>query len=199
MSDETVETGSRSRFQFVLAALPVLVFGALAVLFYFRLFSGDPSTIPSALIGKQVPEFTLPAIEDLAEGATSIPGLGTRDLVGAGDVTVVNVWASWCVPCRDENPMLLELEARGYSVVGINYKDSPANARRFLGEFGNPFERVGADRNGRVSIDWGVYGVPETFIVDKTGAIVHKHIGPFDRADLVETLIPAIEDARATP
>lgn len=174
---------------------PLAVFVALAGLFFIRLFAGDPSKIPSALIGQPAPEFTLPAVEGLTKDGASVPGLATGDL--KGEVTVVNVWASWCLPCRDENPMLLELEERGYRVVGINYKDTAANARRFLGEFGNPFSAVGTDRRGMAAIDWGVYGVPETFIVDATGAIIHKHVGPFGARDLRDSIIPVLEQAKA--
>lgn len=178
----------------LIVLVPVAVFLALSVLFFIRLFAGDPSKLPSALIGKPAPDFALPAVDGLNDGGAPIPGLATADL--KGEVTLVNVWASWCVPCRDENPMLLELERQGHRVVGINYKDAPENARRFLGEFGNPFSAVGADRNGKAAIDWGVYGVPETFVVDPEGTIVHKHVGPFTAEDLTETLVPAIEAAK---
>ena len=178
----------------LLVLVPLAIFVGLAVLFLFRLYAGDPSKLPSALIGKTVPEFTLPPVEGLAADGKPLPGLSTADL--KGQVTVVNVWASWCVPCRDENPMLMELAAKGFRIVGINYKDKPENARRFLGEFGNPFSAVGVDRRGQAAIDWGVYGVPETFVVDAAGTIVHKHVGPFSEADLTKTLIPAIEAAK---
>lgn len=173
---------------------PLVVFVALILLFGIRLFAGDPSKLPSALIGAPVPEFTLPAVEGLTDAGNPVPGFSTVDLKGT--VTLVNVWASWCVPCRDENPLLLNLEQQGYKILGINYKDSAANARRFLGEFGNPFAAIGTDRRGQVAIDWGVYGVPETFVIDGNGTIVHKHVGPFTAKDLEETLIPAIEAAR---
>lgn len=190
--DVPEKRGSLARLALVL--VPLAIFAALAVLFYIRLFAGDPSKIPSALIGKAVPEFTLPALEGYSENGAPLPGLTTADLKGR--VTVVNVWASWCVPCRDENPMLLAMERQGIPVMGINYKDRPENARRFLTQFGNPFERIGNDRNGRVSIDWGVYGVPETFVVDASGAIVHKHVGPFTAETLEAQILPAIEKAR---
>lgn len=179
----------------LLVLLPLIIFGGLSVLFLFRLLSSDPTTIPSALIGKTAPDFNLSAVEGLVEDGVQIPGLATADLNGV--VSVVNVWASWCVPCREENPMLLDLKKRGYRVVGINYKDSAENARRFLGQFGNPYAAVGTDRRGQAAINWGVYGVPETFIVDGKGTIVHKHIGPFTADDLAKTLIPAIEAARS--
>ena len=174
------------------AALPVAVFAALAVLLYLALFWGDPSDIPSALKDKPVPEFALPAIE----GAYRLPGLETADLK-TGVPTLVNVWGSWCAPCRTEHPVLMQLAARAdVRLVGINYKDAPDNARRFLGTLGNPFEAVGADRTGRTAIDWGVYGVPETFIVDGAGIIRYKHVGPISPADVENVILPELEKAR---
>lgn len=171
--------------------LPIAGFLGLAALFYVAIFGGDPSEVPSTLLGKPVPEFTLPAVED-----TGVPGFATADL-RQGEVTVVNVWASWCVPCRQEHP-LLEALAResGAPIFGLNYKDSGDAAQRFLATLGNPFARVGADRDGRVSIDWGVYGVPETFVVDGEGKIVLKHVGAIDPESLTQKILPAIERAR---
>lgn len=169
------------------AFIPAVLFAALAALFYFAIFAGDPSELPSALIGKPVPDFDLPPVEGL-----ETPGLATKDLK-TGEMTVVNVWASWCVPCRQEHPLLETLRQRGARLVGLNYKDQPEAARRFLGTLGNPFERVGADRSGQVGIDWGVYGVPETFVVDGEGNIIHKHVGPLAPKDIEETLLPLIE------
>jgi cytochrome c biogenesis protein CcmG/thiol:disulfide interchange protein DsbE len=169
--------GARSRIR-PLHLLPALAFLALAVLFLFRLYSGDPSKVPSALIGRPVPSFALEPLPGVTRDGQPLPGLATGDLK-AGRVTVVNVWASWCAPCRQEHPALTELaKDRSIRVVGINYKDAPENARRFLGAFGNPFSAVGVDANGRAAIDWGVYGVPETFIVGADGTIRYKHIGP---------------------
>ena len=112
-------------------------------------------------------------------------------------MTLVNVWASWCVPCRDEHPLLTELAKDGrFRLFGINYKDAEDNARRFLGRYGNPFDAVGVDANGRVGIDWGVYGVPETFVVDDAGRIVYKHVGPLTLQSISERLMPEIEKAR---
>jgi cytochrome c biogenesis protein CcmG, thiol:disulfide interchange protein DsbE len=168
------EARARPRIR-LLHLLPALVFLALAVLFLVRLYSGDPSKVPSALIGRPAPSF---ALEPLAGGNQAMPGLATDDLK-AGKVTVVNVWASWCAPCRQEHPALMELaKDPSIRVVGINYKDASENARRFLGTFGNPYSAVGVDPDGRTSIDWGVYGVPETFIVGGDGTIRYKHIGP---------------------
>lgn len=164
----------RSRLIFL---LPVLVFVALAALFVFRLGDGDPSKIPSALIGKPVPIFKLGPLEGLMAAGKPVPGFSSEDL--KGQVTVVNVWASWCAPCRQEHPLLVDLaKDPSIRVVGINQKDNPDNARRFLGTLGNPFSAVGVDPNGRASIDWGVYGVPETFVVGPDGTIRYKQIGP---------------------
>ncbi len=169
--------------------LPLLGFMTLAGLFACRLGAGDPSLLPSALINKPVPDFSLPPIETGA----AVPGLSSSDL--SKGVTLVNVWASWCGPCRLEHPMLLQLATdTRFTLVGINYKDEAANAERFLGAFGDPFTRVGADRDGRVGIDWGVYGVPETFVV-KDGIIVHKFVGPLSERALRNDLIPAVEKA----
>jgi cytochrome c biogenesis protein CcmG/thiol:disulfide interchange protein DsbE len=166
--------GARVR---LLSLLPILVFTALAGLFLIRLYAGDPSKVPSALIGRPAPAFVLAPLPSLTRDAAAVPGLSGDDLKGG--VTIVNVWASWCAPCRQEHPLLMELAKNPtIRVVGINYKDNPENARRFLGALGNPFAAVGVDPSGRTAIDWGVYGVPETFIVGPDGTIRHKHIGP---------------------
>jgi cytochrome c biogenesis protein CcmG/thiol:disulfide interchange protein DsbE len=160
-----------------LMALPLLAFGSLAALFWFRLSDGDPSNIPSALIGHPVPLTALPPLQGLLDSGTQIPGLDPA--MFKGKVSVVNVWASWCVPCHDEARLLTELgKDKRLQMVGINYKDTPENARRFLGRYGNPFGIVGVDGNGRAAIEWGVYGVPETFVVGRNGTIVYKMVGP---------------------
>jgi cytochrome c biogenesis protein CcmG, thiol:disulfide interchange protein DsbE len=152
-------------------ALPVVLFFATAVVLYIGL-AGDPKRIPSVLIGKSVPEFNLAAIPSLAS-----PGLSSVDLK-KGKVTLVNVWASWCIPCREEQPVLIELAKRtDLQIVGINNKDDPENARNFLGTMGNPFVAIGADPQGRTTIDFGTYGVPESFLVDGKGVIRYKIIG----------------------
>ena len=157
---------------------PFVVFATLAVLFLVRLYSGDPSKVPSALIGRPVPAFALDPLAGLSVDGQPVPGLSDAALKG-GPVTVVNIWASWCAPCRQEHPVLMDLaKDPSIRVVGINYKDNSENARRFLGQLGNPFSAVGVDPGGRTAIDWGVYGVPETFVVGPDGAIRHKHIGP---------------------
>ncbi|MGC1554512.1 MAG: DsbE family thiol:disulfide interchange protein [Bradyrhizobium sp.] len=172
-----------------LMALPLVVFAALAAIFWFALGDGDPSRIPSALIGHPAPQTSLPPLDGLASNGAAIPGLDPT--VFKGKVSLVNVWASWCVPCRDEAPLLTELgrDSR-LQLVGINYKDSTENARRFLGRYGNPFRIVGVDANGRASIEWGVYGVPETFIVGREGTIVYKLVGPVT-PDNINTVLRA--------
>ena len=171
---EAPARASRIRILFL---VPLFVFAALALLFLVRLYAGDPSRVPSALIGRPVPAFTLEPLPGLSHAGEPVPGLSDADLKGR--VTVVNVWASWCVPCRQEHPALVELAKNpAVRVVGINYKDNPENARRFLGSLGNPFAAIGIDPNGRAAIDWGVYGVPETFVIGPDGTIRHKQIGP---------------------
>lgn len=176
-----------------LVLVPLIVFGLLSALFLVRLFAGDPSRLPSALIGKPVPDFSLAALDGLTRDGAAVPGLSSADLRG-GKVHVVNIWASWCVPCRDEHPMLLSLaQDPRITLVGINYKDQPENARRFLGALGNPFARIGEDGSGRVGIDWGVYGVPETFVIDRKGVIRHKLTGPVTPENWAKTLQPLIQ------
>jgi cytochrome c biogenesis protein CcmG/thiol:disulfide interchange protein DsbE len=179
----------------LLVLLPLAVFLALAALFFFRLGSGDPSRIPSALIGRPAPETNLAAVPGLmTRDGKPMPGISTADF--KGNVTLVNVWASWCVPCHDEAPLLDRLsEDKRFRIVGINYKDQPDNARRFLGRYGNPFVAAGADPNGRASMEWGVYGVPETFIVGRDGNIAYKLVGPITEANLARVVKPEIEKA----
>jgi cytochrome c biogenesis protein CcmG/thiol:disulfide interchange protein DsbE len=180
----------------LLVAIPLVVFIALAGLFLFRLGSGDPSRIPSALIGRAAPQTNLPPIEGLIREGVPVPGLASKDFSGA--VTLVNVWASWCVPCHDEVPFLETLSKdKRIRVAGINYKDQADNARRFVGRYGNPFAVVGTDANGRAAIEWGVYGVPETFIVGRDGRIAYKLVGPITPENFETQVKPAIEKALA--
>jgi cytochrome c biogenesis protein CcmG/thiol:disulfide interchange protein DsbE len=177
-----------------LMVLPLIVFLGLAALFWFRLGDGDPSKIPSALIGRPAPQTILPPLDGLASDGKPVPGIDP--VAFKGKVSIVNVWASWCVPCHDEAPILTELgkDAR-VQVIGINYKDSPENARRFLGRYGNPFGMVGVDGNGRAAIEWGVYGVPETFIVGRDGKIAYKLVGPITPDNLDSVLKAEIDKA----
>jgi cytochrome c biogenesis protein CcmG, thiol:disulfide interchange protein DsbE len=177
-----------------LVLVPLLAFIALAALFMYRLGAGDPSRIPSALIGQAAPATDLPPLPGLERAGKPVPGLDSAAF--KGEVTLLNVWASWCVPCRDEAPLLLSLAADPrIRVAGINYKDQPDNARRFLGRYGNPFVANGVDGNGRAAIEWGVYGVPETFVVGRDGRIAYKLIGPITPDNLDAALKPEIERA----
>jgi cytochrome c biogenesis protein CcmG/thiol:disulfide interchange protein DsbE len=189
----SVSDDNLQRRLFVLA--PLVFFLALAALFFFRLGSGDPSRIPSALIGHPAPATNMPAVPGLlARDGTQLPGIDTAAFKGA--VTLINVWASWCIPCHDEAPLLNTLsEDKRIRLIGINYKDQPDNARRFLGRHGNPFAAAGADGNGRASMEWGVYGVPETFLVGRDGSIAYKLVGPITEANLERVLKPEIEKA----
>jgi cytochrome c biogenesis protein CcmG, thiol:disulfide interchange protein DsbE len=176
--------------------LPLLLFLALAALFLFRLGAGDPSKLPSALIGRPVPATPLPPLAGLNRDGAPVPGIAPADFKGA--VSVVNVWASWCGPCHEEAPLLMVLaEDKRIRIVGINQKDKPDTARRFIGRYGNPFTAVGVDANGRVSMDWGVYGVPETFVVGRDGRIAYKLVGPITAANLEAALKPQLEKALA--
>jgi cytochrome c biogenesis protein CcmG, thiol:disulfide interchange protein DsbE len=182
----------------LIVLVPLLAFLALAGLFVLRLGAGDPSRIPSALIGHPAPQTDLPPLPGLEREGKAVPGLASADF--NSNVTVLNVWASWCVPCREEAPLLMTLAAdQRVRVVGINYKDQPDNARRFLGRYGNPFIANGTDGNGRAAIEWGVYGVPETFVVGRDGRIAYKLIGPITPDNLERSLKPAIEKALAAP
>jgi cytochrome c biogenesis protein CcmG, thiol:disulfide interchange protein DsbE len=177
-----------------LVSLPLVGFLALAGLFLLRLHGGDPSKIPSALIGHPAPQTALPALQGLVNDGAQVPGLDPAAF--KGKVSIVNVWASWCVPCHDEAPLFTQLaKDKRLQVVGINYKDGPDNARRFLGRYGNPFGIVGVDGNGRAAIEWGVYGVPETFVVGRDGTILYKMVGPVTPENIDSVLKVEIEKA----
>ena len=193
MSDTSTPTATSSRRSF-LVLLPLIAFVGLAVLFWLRLGSGDPSRIPSALIGHSAPQTALPPLAGLLSDGTQVPGLDPA--VFRGKVSVVNVWASWCVPCHDEAPLLTDLARdKRLQLVGINYKDTANNARRFLARYGNPFGIVGVDGNGRAAIEWGVYGVPETFVVGREGTIVYKLVGPITTENIGGVLKAEIDKA----
>lgn len=180
----------------LITLIPLLAFLALAALFLYRLGTGDASRIPSALIGQVAPATDLPPLPGLERDGKPVPGLDS--VAFKGEVTLLNVWASWCGPCRDEAPLLMALAAdRRFRIAGINLKDQADNARRFLDRFGNPFVANGVDNNGRAAIEWGVYGVPETFVVGRDGRIAYKLIGPITPNNLEKGLKPAIEKALA--
>lgn len=184
------EKSRRALFAFV----PLILFLVLAAVFFTQLTSGrDASAIPSALIGSVAPNTNLPELENIG-----LPGLKSEDFLG--NVTLVNVFASWCGPCRDEHPVLMELaQDKRFKLAALNYKDKPENASRFLGQLGNPYQLIGVDSSGRTAIDWGVYGVPETFIVGKDGKIAYKSVGPLTPGNVKNGLLPAIEAALAQP
>ena len=193
MSATTDTTNKGRRNLFVL--LPLVVFAGLAALFFLRLGAGDASRIPSALIGKPAPQTSLPPLPGLVRSdGQPVPGVSNATF--EGHVTLVNVWASWCVPCADEVPYLEQLSKdKRIQLVGLNYKDGADNARRFLGRYGNPYAATGQDASGRTGIDWGVYGVPETFVVGKDGRIAYKLVGPIGGENLTRVLEPQIEKA----
>lgn len=169
--------------------IPLAVFLALAAVFLFRI-GGDHSVVPSALIGKPAPQLSLPALEGAGR-----PALDPASF--KGNVTIVNVWASWCAPCRVEHPLLVRLaKDPRIRVAGINYKDQPANALKFLTQLGNPFAAIGVDTAGRAAIEWGVYGVPETFLVGRDGMIRYKQVGPITPENL-SRLLAEIDKALA--
>ena len=174
--------------KFAIYLLPLVIAGGLFALFASQI-DKDPNLLPSALINKPAPQFELPALEGHDQ-----PGFSTADF--AGQLTLVNVFASWCAPCRDEHEFLIDLAKRDdVKIYGINYNDPPENARSFLAELGNPYDAIGSDRNRRVSLDWGVYGVPESYLVNSEGLIVYKHTGPINAESYQKDLLPAIEAA----
>ena len=169
--------------------VPLALFAAVALGLGVGL-TLQPRNIPSALIGRPAPEFALEPVKDY------VPGLASSDLMG--QVSVVNVFASWCIPCRVEHPLWVEIAAGGkVSLFGLNYKDLPENASEWLAEYGNPYHRTGADLDGRVGVDWGVYGVPETFVVDAEGIVRFKHVGPIDRYVLENNILPMVRELQA--
>ncbi|PJA59668.1 MAG: DsbE family thiol:disulfide interchange protein [Rhodobacterales bacterium CG_4_9_14_3_um_filter_71_31] len=173
--------------------IPLAIFLALAAmlagyLIATTMFGYQRNTLPSTMIGRAAPVMTLPPLN---EGQ---PPLDHAALTAPG-VKLVNVWASWCGPCRIEHPFLMALKERGVTVHGVNYRDEPANARRFLGDLGDPYALIGVDKTGRAGVEWGVYGVPETFVINGAGEIVYKHVGPIQNSDLEKKILPAIAAA----
>ena len=176
--------------------LPLFIFLGIAGASYSLLSTEgrDVSALPSALIDKPAPNLGVPELKGLMVNGEQIPGM-TQDMF-KDKISIVNVFASWCVPCRQEHPQIVELgKDDRLQIVGINQRDSNKNALGFLAELGNPYDVVGVDRSGRASIEWGVYGVPETFIVNHQGRIIYKHVGPISPRGLQEKLMPIIEDA----
>lgn len=174
---------------------PIVIFAAIALTFAVGL-TLRPDILPSALIDQPVPVFSLPGLgtKDGAgdkDGAFDSRGFSSADLKGR--VSLVNVFASWCIPCRAEHPLLMRLAGQEkLAIFGLNYKDKPADARAWLKELGNPYRRIGVDPRGRVAIDWGVYGVPETFVIGPKGRIRYKHVGPLMARDVDDVILPII-------
>ncbi|MFN7009763.1 MAG: DsbE family thiol:disulfide interchange protein [Allorhizobium sp.] len=190
----TKAAGRRGIGRYLVAIIPLALFavfaGVAGKMLYDQDVNGlDISAIPSALIGTKAPALTLPALDGSNTVALTSEAI-------AGKLTLVNIFASWCVPCRQEHPILKELaKDPRLNVVGINYKDKNENALRFLGELGNPYKAIGVDPNGKAAIDWGVYGIPESYLVSADGTILYKKVGPFDAQSLQTGLYPAIEKA----
>lgn len=180
--------------------LPLFVFLGIAGASYSLLSTEgrDVSALPSALLDKPAPALDVPPLEGLVENGKPVPGMNKDMFLNAATnkVSIVNVFASWCVPCRQEHPYIVELgKDERIQLIGINQRDSTKNALSFLAELGNPYDAVGVDRKGRASIEWGVYGVPETFIVNPQGRIIYKHVGPINARDLQQKFLPIIEQA----
>ena len=185
-SDGAIDENSgnpRNWFPYLLIPIAfVIIAGILA----WQLLTGSPDKIPSALIDKPVPQFALPPIPGLEQGLTN------KDIEDGG-ISLVNVFASWCGPCRIEHPLLMEIAKEGsVPIWGLNYKDRKDDSRKWLSEFGNPYKQIGWDITGRVGINWGVYGVPETFVIDDGGRIIYKHIGLLSPKDWKEKIVPLI-------
>ncbi len=200
MTDAPQENRPKSRgpSRYIAALIPLAVFGGIAAtaakMLYDQDFHGkNIAEIPSALIGTKAPSLNLPALE-----GSNLPALTDESV--KGKLTLVNVFASWCIPCRDEHPVLKQLAQDGrLNIVAINYKDKSENALRFLGELGNPYHAIGVDPNGKAAIDWGVYGIPESYLVAPDGTIIYKRVGPFDDISLKEGLFPAMEKVLGKP
>lgn len=195
---EEVETPANKSRRTWLAFLPLIAFLALSYIFYSLLTEEGRNTsfIPSALLDKPAPLFNIPPLPGLETNGVPVPGMDGDTF--NGKVTLVNVFASWCIPCRQEHPQIIAVgNDDRFQVVGLNQRDPNRGALEFLNELGNPYDIVGVDRAGRASIEWGVYGVPESFIVNKQGRILYKHVGPITPAQLEKTIIPIMEQALA--
>ena len=167
---------------------PPMIFATIAAMFFFGLNRSDPNSLPSAMIGKQAPDLHVTPLGDLPPA--------TEELIRTGAFKLVNFWASWCAPCRVEHPNLEQLAKEGLPIYGVNYKDNPQNALGFLEELGNPYAALGADEDGRMAIDWGVYGVPETYVIDGEGTILLRFAGPLTQRVIAETIRPALDLAQ---
>jgi cytochrome c biogenesis protein CcmG/thiol:disulfide interchange protein DsbE len=163
--------------------MPLIIFAVLVVFLAVGL-TLNPREVPSPLIGKPAPEFELPLL--LQEGSFS-----NKDLMG--HVTLVNVWASWCFACRQEHEVVKHLSRQGVRIIGLNYKDEASDAKQWLAKLGNPYQAIAADRDGRIAIDWGVYGAPETFLIDQQGIIRHKVIGPLSDQEKFDALMAVMQ------
>lgn len=191
MNDEAPKHSIKT---YLIATIPLALFILLALIFYKQLKSDtDPNTLPSVLINKPAPDFPTEPLAGLNKDNKPVPAI-TKEMT-QNRVVLVNIWASWCVPCRAEHPVITQI-AQNYPdllVVGINYKDKNPNALRFLGALGNPYHAVSIDPNGAASIDWGVYGIPETYILNKDGVIAYKHVGPISEKILTEKIAPVLD------
>jgi cytochrome c biogenesis protein CcmG/thiol:disulfide interchange protein DsbE len=185
-SGSETEQAATPRRRLIFILVPA-AFAVLAAVLAWQLLTGTPDKVPSAMIDKSIPEFDLPPIPSWDEGLTSAD-------IKNGGVSIVNVFASWCGPCRVEHPLLMDIAAQDILPIwGLNYKDQPEDSARWLNDLGDPFTQIGSDLSGRVGIDWGVYGVPETFVIDAQGRIVYKHIGILTRIDWDEKIMPLID------
>ncbi len=195
MSEETATPEVKPRAW--LPFLPAAVFVAMALMFALALMRpGDPSLLPSMLLGKPAPSTTLPPLEGYTDGGSAVPGIAPAALV-QGKPVIVNFWQSSCAPCVGEHPLLIILtEKTGVPLIGINSKDPAAGARRFLNRYGNPFSAIGVDANGRAAIEWGVYGMPETFVLDGTGRVIYKQIGAITPEIVDNVLVPLLAKAK---
>jgi cytochrome c biogenesis protein CcmG/thiol:disulfide interchange protein DsbE len=189
MDTSTTTASTPHSRRIIIALVPLILFADLVALLIFGLQT-DPRKVPSPLVGKPVPQFTLPELTD--------PGRNVSDADLKGKISLVNVWASWCSSCRAEHQALMALsDIPDFQIVGLNWKDDVTNAMQVLRLTGNPYDMNGYDPDNEVGIDWGVYGAPETFVVDKNGMIRYKHIGPIDRTVWEKTLQPLVAQLKA--
>ncbi|MEO0328331.1 MAG: DsbE family thiol:disulfide interchange protein [Pseudomonadota bacterium] len=183
-----------------ISVLPLFVFLGIAGVSYSLLTQEgrDVSALPSALLDVPAPKLQLPSLDGATNASGVVPGI-TPDSFD-GRLSIVNIFASWCIPCREEHPQIVKLGAdKRIQLIGLNHRDSAKNARAFLQELGNPYDLIGVDRNGRASIEWGVYGVPETFLVNQNGIVFYKHVGPISPEQLEKIILPLIEQQLSEP